>query len=54
MYIVCAGSENVLKVRGLWNLKSWECSTFYNELRCPAANLAWISSYEAALLQLGC
>ena len=50
MYMVCAGSENVLKVRGLWNLKSRECSTFCNELRCPAADPARISSYEAALL----
>ena len=50
MYMVCVDSENVLKVRGLWNLKSRECSTFCNELRCSAANLARTSSYEAALL----
>ena len=54
MYIVCVGSENVLKVRELWNLKSRECLTFYNEFRCLATNLARTSSYEATLLQLGC
>ena len=40
MYIICAGSENVLKLRGLWNLKSQEYLTFCNELRCFAVDLA--------------
>ena len=54
MHIVCAGSENALKLRGLWNLKSREYSTFCNELRCFTVDLARTSSHKATLLQLGC